>query len=135
MSLHGQPASPIENEPSAGGAQLDPLDFSVPRPKPAARGTDELHVCASCGSDLVHPIDWAPADKLNWAVHLRCPECEWIGHGVYSQGVVDRFDVELDRGTDMLIEDLSRLTRANMENEAERFIAALAGDHILAEDF
>ena len=135
MSLHGQPASPIENEPSAGGAQLDPLDFSVPRPKAPPRGTDELHVCASCGSGLVHPIDWAPADNLNWAVHLRCPECEWIGRGTYSQQVVDRFDVELDRGTDMLIEDLSRLTRANMEDEAERFIAALAGDHILAEDF
>lgn len=134
MSFHGQPASPIEDDPSAGGAQLNPLDFSAPRPK-VARGTDELHVCPSCGSDLVQPIDWAPADNLNWAVHLRCPDCEWIGHGVYGQQVVDRFDVELDRGTDMLIEDLSRLTRANMEDETERFIAALAGDHILAEDF
>ena len=135
MSLHGQPASPIEDEPSAGGAQLDPLDFSAPRPKAAPKGDDELHMCPSCESDLVHPIDWAPADNLNWAVHLRCPDCEWIGHGTYSQQVVDRFDVALDRGTDMLIEDLSRLTRANMEDEAERFITALAGDHILAEDF
>lgn len=134
MSIHGQPAGPIEDEPSAGGAQLDPFDFSAPRPKTESKG-DELHVCRSCGSDLVHPIDWAPTDDLDWTVHLRCPECEWIGHGIYSQQVVDRLDVELDRGTDMLIEDLSRLTRANMEDEAERFIVALAGDHILAEDF
>ncbi len=35
----------------------------------------------------------------------------------------------------MLIEDLASLTRANMENEIERFITALYADHILAEDF
>jgi hypothetical protein len=136
MSFQGHQAGPIGDDPSALGAQLDPLDFSAPRPKKAAsKGDDELHVCASCGSDLVQPIDWAPADNLNWTVRLRCPECESVGHGIHSQQVVDRFDVELDRGTDMLIEDLSRLTRANMEDEAERFIAALTGDHILAEDF
>jgi predicted RNA-binding Zn-ribbon protein involved in translation (DUF1610 family) len=95
----------------------------------------ELHVCPGCGSHLVYPIDWAPADERNWAVDLRCPDCEWIGNGVYGQDVVDRFDIELDRGTDMLIEDLARLTRANMEDEIERFISALHADHILVEDF
>jgi hypothetical protein len=48
---------------------------------------------------------------------------------------VDRFDIELDRGTDMLIEDLARLMRANMEDEIERFVSALYADHVLAEDF
>ena len=50
---------------------------------------------------------------------LRCPDCEQIGNGVYGQDVVARFDIELDRGTEMLIEDLARLTRATMDEEIE----------------
>ena len=83
----------------------------------------------------MYPIDLAPADNRNWAVQLRCPDCEWYGHGVHDQQVVDQFDVELDRGTDMLIGDLADLTHANMEEAAERFTFALHRDHILAEDF
>jgi hypothetical protein len=132
MSLHGQTAEPIE---PSGGAGVDPLAFAVSRPKPETGSRDALHVCLGCGSDLVYPIDWAPADERNWAVDLRCPDCEWVGNGVYDQEVVDRFDIELDRGTDMLIEDLARLTRTNMEDEIERFISALHADHILVEDF
>ena len=45
-----------------------------------------------------------------------------------SQPEVDRFDEELDRGAQELIEDLRSLTRANMEDEADRFAEALATD-------
>jgi hypothetical protein len=38
-------------------------------------------------------------------------------------------------GSQELIEDLRALIRANMEDEAERFAAALATDSILPEDF
>ena len=37
--------------------------------------------------------------------------------GIYSQAEVDRFDEELDRGGQELVEDLDRSTRANMEEE------------------
>ena len=57
------------------------------------------------------------------------------GAGTYSQSEVDRYDEELDRGGQELIEDLRALTRANMEDEAERFAGALASDSILPEDF
>lgn len=134
MSFHGQAASQSEDDQPAQRADVDPLAIAASRPR-STRRESELHVCATCGSDLVYPIDWAPADERSWAVDLRCPDCEWVGNGVYSQDVVDRFDIELDRGTDMLIEDLARLTRANMEDEIERFILALHADHILAEDF
>jgi hypothetical protein len=134
MSLHGPPASQFEDDQPAKSANVDPLSFATRRPK-SLPGASELHVCASCGSDLVYPTDWAPADESSWAVGRRCPDCEWVGNGVYSQEIVDRFDIELDRGTDMLIEDLARLTRANMEEEIDRFISALYADHILAEDF
>jgi hypothetical protein len=43
--------------------------------------------------------------------------------------------VVLDEGTEDLLEDLSELSRAIMEEEVERFIAALQRDLIVAEDF
>jgi hypothetical protein len=94
-----------------------------------------LHICPRCKADLVYPTDWALAGEAHWAVELRCPECEWLGGGIYGQDALDRFDVELDRGTDALIEDLANLTRANMEEEVERIATALRDDHILPEDF
>jgi hypothetical protein len=99
------------------------------------RAADDLHVCPACASDLVIPIDWAPARTQSWRVQLRCPDCEWSGGGVYSQKVVDRFDEALDLGTDAMLNDLALLARANMEAEVDRFVAALVADHILPEDF
>lgn len=95
----------------------------------------ELHVCESCGSGLVFPTDWAPAGSRQWAVQLRCPDCEWQGEGVYSQDVVDRFDQVLDEGTEAILDDLMRLTHANMEDEIDRFVGALEANHVLPEDF
>ena len=53
--------------------------------------------------------------------------------GVFDQDIVERFDEELDRGTEPG-RDLKRLMHANMEEEIERFIAALGGPHP-PEDF
>lgn len=101
----------------------------------APRRAEDLHLCPDCGSELVHPVDWAPASSHQWRVNLRCPECEWTGGGIYTQPVVDRFDEVLDLGTEALLHDLALFARANMEDEAERFIAALDGNHIVPSDF
>ncbi len=101
----------------------------------AAVERKELHVCGECGSELVYPLDWEQAGDNHWSVDLRCPECEWHGSGVYDQELLDRFDVELDVGTAAVIDDLTELTRANMEDEVDRFLTALRGDLILPEDF
>jgi hypothetical protein len=95
----------------------------------------ELHHCGTCGSDLVHPIDWQPTSKSYWQVTLRCPNCEWCGTGVFSQRTVDRFDAELDRGTDSLLRDLEKLASANMTEDVARFISALDLDLISPDDF
>ncbi len=50
-------------------------------------------------------------------------------------GVVDRLDEALDRGTESVLDDLNILVRANMEDQIDRFVAALNGDQILPEDF
>ena len=54
---------------------------------------------------------------------------------MFEQDVVERFDEELDRGTEALVRDLKRLMQANMEDEVERFVSALQADHIVPEDF
>jgi hypothetical protein len=95
----------------------------------------ELHICSSCDSELVYPVTWQEFGPTHWEVTLRCPNCEWNGTGVYDQELVEEFDEELDRGTEALVRDLKRLTRANMEDEVERFTRALAAGAILPEDF
>lgn len=120
---------------SGAAASVDPQAITT-RPRAEVRDrTGELHVCTCCGSELVYPVDWAPADRKRWSVSLRCPDCEWHGGGVYDQDVVDRFDEALDAGTEKLLDDLNMLTRANMEEQIQRFLTALWTDQILPEDF
>ena len=101
----------------------------------ARRQQRELHECPECNATLVYPVDWSEASQTHWEVTLRCPNCEWFETGVFDQETVERFDEELDRGTDALVEHLKRLIYANMEEEADRFALALAADSILPEDF
>ena len=96
---------------------------------------EDLHVCGACESDLVYPTEWDEAGTTHWEVSLRCPNCEWTGTGIFQQELVERFDEELDRGTEALVRDLKRLMHANMEEEIDRFVQALDDDLILPEDF
>jgi hypothetical protein len=95
----------------------------------------EMHVCPCCASELVLPVAWEEVGASHWDVALRCPNCEWYGGGVYDEDAVERFDEKLDRGTETLVHDLRRLMRANMEDEIDRFVAALRVDALLPEDF
>ena len=104
-------------------------------PTPTTSAGEGMHACPNCDSLLVQPVNWCEQGDDHWHVELRCPECEWWGRGSYPQFEVDRFDQELDRGGQELLEDLRALTRSNMEDEAERFAVALATDSVLPEDF
>jgi hypothetical protein len=95
----------------------------------------KLHVCPECSSHLVHPTDWEPVGRARWRVDLRCPECEWFESEVHDQKLMDAFDEVLDDGTEGLLEDLSELSRAIMEEEVERFVDAVQRDLVLPEDF
>ena len=107
---------------------------SAPAPIEPTEQTD-LHMCGTCNSDLVYPVEWEEAGSTHWQVALRCPNCEWTGTGIFEQDAVERFDEELDRGTEALVSDLRRLVQANMEGEIERFVRALEVDAVLPEDF
>ena len=113
---------------------FEPFPLAEERTEPA-RQIDDLHICPECGRDLVYPVEWQEASATHWEVLLRCPNCEWSELGTYDQATVDRFDDTLDCATEALVRDLRRLVQANMEEEADRFAAALAADAILPEDF
>ena len=66
---------------------------------------------------------------------LRCPNCEWAVSDTFDEELIQRFDETLDRGTEALVADLRKLTRANMEGDVERFIEALNAEYVLPEDF
>src|SRR5436190_7492952 len=76
---------------------------------PAAAPSRNLHECPGCDSKLVYPVCWSEADHTHWEVSLRCPDCEWSETATFDQETVERFDEELDRGTDNLVDDLKRL--------------------------
>ena len=95
----------------------------------------DIHVCPACASQLVYPIAWEEAARSSWQVSLRCPNCEWRLTDIFEEETIHRFDETLDRGTEALVTDLRQLTRANMEEDVERFVAALSGGHVLPEDF
>lgn len=116
------------------GKTIEVVSFEEQHPV-APTGRPELHICGECDSKLVYPTDWEQAGPSRWDVELRCPDCECTSSGTYEQEVVERFDEELDRGTEALVRDLRQLMRANMEDEAERFTTALHAGHILPEDF
>jgi hypothetical protein len=117
------------------GKTIEVVYFDGPGPAQEALPKQELHICPDCDVRLVYPVHWTEVDRASWEVTLRCPNCEWLHTGVFDQETVERFDEELDRGTDSLVDDLKRLIQANMEEDIERFAHALARDHILPEDF
>ena len=96
---------------------------------------DELHLCPECNSDLVQPVEWAEAPQGLWELTLQCPNCFWIDEGAFDQDQVDALEERLDAGLTQMLSDLRRLTQANMNEEIERFAAALNADLILPEDF
>jgi hypothetical protein len=118
------------------GKEIEVVYFESPaRPALPGAGEPDLHVCGGCGSELVYPLDWEEAGSAHWQVQLRCPNCEWSGTGVFEQQTVERFDEELDRGTEALLRDLRRMVRANMEEQVDRFVDALRTDLIVPDDF
>jgi hypothetical protein len=119
------------------GKTIEVVYFQENSTPPAEHGAGprQLHVCPACSSDLAYPVHWSEADQTCWEVTLRCPNCEWSETDVFDQESVERFDEELDRGTDQLVDDLKRLVYANMEEQIDRFVDALTNDNILPEDF
>ena len=102
---------------------------------PSSGPVRDLRLCPCCDRDLVFPVEWEEVSPTHWEVLLRCPNCEWSEVDTFDQPTVDRFDEQLDIGTEILLRDLKRLQQANMEEEIDRFVRAVNADAILPEDF
>ena len=109
----------------------DPSPAEEPPPPPPA----PLHVCPSCASDLVYPVEWEESSGTTWTVERRCPNCEWRHVGDFGDAELGRFDDLLNEGTETLLVALRDTTRANMEAAVERMIDAIKLDLIEPMDF
>jgi hypothetical protein len=132
------PIPPRAQPPSS--RQIDLVNGQGPggeerRTPDGASSPDRLHVCFHCAGELAYPLDWTEEGPWQWRIVLRCPECESRREGVFEQAVVERLDDELDRASGALLGDLKRMTHANMSEEVEFFVRALAADLIVPSDF
>jgi hypothetical protein len=108
---------------------------AVGRRAPAKPASTPNLDCPQCASGLVYPFDWDDADQRAYVLALRCPNCEWTEMGTYDRDTVRRLDERLEQGERALIADLHALTRANVEEDFDRFIAALRAGHVWPMDF
>lgn len=97
--------------------------------------TTGLHVCPTCKSELVQPVEWGEVSDDRWELTLSCPNCDWSCRDVYDHDQVMQLEEQLDEGVSAILGDLKRLANANMADEIDRFASALKADLILPEDF
>lgn len=90
--------------------------------------------CPECARSFVHP-DFGLPDGGRWRVMLRCLSCGWSGQTMLDDAALEDFERELDDERECIELDLERLTEHNMRDYSHRFVAALAADAILPEDF
>ena len=121
------------------GRSIEVVHFAdqvhAPAEDPTAQATVGLHICPSCESQLVQPVECDGATDDQWELTLRCPNCHWSARGTYAKEQLAELEDQLEAGVDAIVRDLQRLASANMADEIERFTAALEADLILPEDF
>jgi hypothetical protein len=141
MNDHGEQTPFVKRVVLPSGKTIEVVYFRqaeserFDRGHPSAEPDRDLHVCIECSCEFVYPVQWEEAGPVNWTVLLHCPNCQVYREGVFAQDTVEAFDEELDRGASTLERDYVRLVHANMSEETDRFVAALAADAILPEDF
>jgi hypothetical protein len=112
------------------GRSIDVVRFSDDETRPHG-----LHVCRACACELVQPTSWIEGPDERWELTLECPNCWWTADGVFSREQIHELEERLDDGLGEMLDDLKRLSHANMADQIERFVGALQTDLILPEDF
>ena len=100
--------------------------YFEPEPLPGrpAHGRRAISTSARTATrGLVYPVEWEEHDACTGRSRCAVRTASGMASDLYAQDVVDRFDEELDRGTEALVRDLKQLTRANMEDEIDRFVS------------
>jgi len=125
---------PNDRTQATGWRLVDLAESKRARPLAAPAGKF-LHICASCASPLVHPLHWVEQDDGRWLMTRRCPECETLTEGLFSDQAVHRLTTELDRGEAVLLDSVERVTHENMVEALELLQRAFAADLIFPSDF
>jgi hypothetical protein len=93
------------------------------------------HICRTCGSSLVQPIDWVHVKAQRWQVSMRCPECSAAYDLALEQEDVNEFSYQLEHGFQCLLEAIEHLDHQAFADECQTFIAAVWADAVLPMDF
>ena len=94
-----------------------------------------LERCRACTSRLAHPVRWRRLALDAWEVDLRCPECRTQWQERVPTAAVRRLDQVLKSARADLERHLVEIERIDAELRIDHFVAALAADAILPEDF
>jgi hypothetical protein len=99
------------------------------------RKKTELETCPLCKSKLVYPVERYQINDMEWKIMLLCPNCLCKRELVIDRESVRELLKNARVGRETLMKELDNMQKKNMEEEAEKFIAALYKDHILPIDF
>jgi hypothetical protein len=91
-------------------------------------------MCASCELPCVYP-ELGMLEGTRWRVFVRCLSCGWCGERLLDDRGLEEFERKLDDERYQLVLELERVTQRNMREYYDCFVAALAADAILPEDF
>jgi hypothetical protein len=91
--------------------------------------------CATCGSDLIHPVSWEQTGERTWLVSVCCPECDAEYDEAMPGWRVEQFVAQLHTQKRSLARELARLELADFACASQRFVTALHAGQVLPEDF
>lgn len=100
-----------------------------------ARRHADLQRCPECAADSVYPVDWEAFGETHWWIALRCGACATRAEVLVDNAAAQRFDRDLDRAQDQMVDAADRLELEIMSAQVEVFTTALESDLIHADDF
>jgi transcription elongation factor Elf1 len=100
-----------------------------------ARSEERLVRCPGCGHDAVHPVWWEAVGEEHWWIALRCGECGARREELVTNAVASRFDRDLDRARDEIVDEAERLGLEILSTQADALAVALERDLIGVDDF
>ena len=109
---------------------------TTPASRPARFEVPDLHICRGCDRPFVVPsavLDVVGQDE--YLMELQCLNCDLVVVSTHGEQVLEDLDRELDRQRADMQDALELMTVSRELEEIDAFVHALAGDHILPEDF
>lgn len=109
---------------------------TTPTRRPARFEVPDLHICRGCDRPFVVPsavLDVVGDDR--YLMELHCANCDLVVVSTHGEDVLEALDRELDRQVADMKTALELYAITRQLEEIDAFAAALAGDHILPEDF